>query len=54
MICILKYALKRCIENNVIEPEVIKRYLKLYYDITLSEEALKSRIAQEQKNKNQA
>lgn len=49
MNCILKFALKKCIKKEITDLKVVNRYLKIYYNITLSEEALCSRLAQQQK-----
>jgi len=47
MNCVLKFALKKCIEKNITDIKVVNRYLKMYYNISLSEEALCSRLNQQ-------
>lgn len=49
MNCILKYALKKCTKKNITDIKVIDRYLKMHYNISLSEEALCLRLNQKQK-----
>jgi hypothetical protein len=49
--CTLNYALIKCIDRGITDNKIISRYLKLYYNIILSEEALCSRIKHQQKNK---
>jgi len=54
MNCIIKSVLKKCIKKNIINIKVVNRYLRIYYNINLSEEAICLRMHQQQKNKGQS
>ena len=49
MNCILKFALKKCIKKEITDLKVVNRYLKIHYNISLSEKALCSRLNQQKK-----